>query len=159
MTIQRALPVVLAAVALAASGCGGSKSAGSDTSDATGSVAGTVETIGSTTTAEGSASFDVRWQQVNDDLQSGLKQLENGDAADRLVGAATILETCTDAVTDSLGSRADSTDQQQAVSQLRTACADAAQAAQALKDGDEDSAKSLAETALDELAAANESAK
>ena len=158
MTHHRATPLVLVALALGASGCGGSSSAGSDTAGATGSVAGTVATV-STTTAEGSASFDVRWKQVQAQLSRGLKQLQSGNAADKVVGAGTILTTCTDAVTNGLGSRADSADQQEAVSQLRTACHDASEAAAKAKDGDETAAERLARSALQELQAANDTAK
>ena len=158
MTLKRATPLVLAAVAFGASGCGGGTSAGSDTVGATGDVAGTVDTV-STTTAEGSASFDVRWDRVQTQLSRGLKQLENGDAADKVAGAGTILTTCTDSVTNGLGSRADTADQQEAVSHLRTACKDASEAAAKLKDGDESAAQRLAQTALQELQDANDAMK
>jgi hypothetical protein len=122
MTTKLALPVVLAGAALAAAGCGGSSSSG--TSGGTGTVAGTVATLSTSTTARGSASFQARFATVQRQLQQGLRQLENGN----MVGAGAVLRNCTDTVTKQLGARAQTTKQQQAVSDLRTACDAVAQA-------------------------------
>jgi hypothetical protein len=124
MTTKLALPVVLVGAALAAAGCGGSSSSG--TSGGTGTVAGTVATLttSTSTTARGSASFDARFGKVQRQLQQGLRQLEHGN----MVGAGAVLRNCTDSVTKQLGARAQTTRQQQAVSDLRTACDAVAQA-------------------------------
>jgi hypothetical protein len=159
MRPNSALPIVAAAAALLASGCGGSTSAGSDTMGATGAAEGTVSTSSTGTTVAAGATFDVEWRRVNDQLNNALKDVEDGTAADRVLAAGTILDNCTDAVTNGLDSRADSSDQKQAVQKLRNACGDASQAASALNEGHVDTAKELAKTALADLQEANDLAK
>jgi hypothetical protein len=151
-TMRTALPVVLVGTALATAGCGGTASSGSNTAGATGSVGGTVKTVSTptSTTAEGSASFDVRFRRLRQQLMSGLKQVENGSTADKIVGAGTVLSSCTDTVTNQLGTRAATPKQQEQVSRLRTACSDAANAVAKLKSGDNSAAADLARTALQE---------
>jgi hypothetical protein len=153
MKTRLILAVASIGVALAAAGCGGGTSSGSSTAGATGTVAGTVATIESpgSTTAEGSASFDVRFGRLREQLRKGLEQVRNGNAADRIVGAGTILDTCSNTVTSTLGTRADTPTQQEQVSRLRTACADAGQAVAKLKSGDTAAAGRLADTALHEI--------
>lgn len=152
-TMRIALPVVLVGMALATAGCGGSASSGSNTAGATGTVGATVSTVSTptSTTAEGSASFDVRFTRLRQQLMRGLKQVENGNAADKIVGAGTVLSSCTDTVTNQLGTRAATPKQQEQVSRLRTACTDAANAVAKLKSGDTSAAANLAGTALQEV--------
>ena len=133
---------VLAAAGLLAAGCGGSSSSSS------GTAAGEVNTSQTSTIA--AASFDVNLRKVQAQLSSGLKSVEKGD----LIGAGTVLVDCTNTVTSDLGSRAKTAEQQQSVSQLRTACTDAANALAKLKAGDKAAAKQLAQTAANEVAAA-----
>ena len=144
MTIKLALPIVLGAAALAAAGCGGS--AGSSSGAGTGTVAGTVATLSTSTstTASGTVSFNAKLGGIGQRLQRGLSRLENGNMA----GAATVLTTCQDSVTRQLGTRASTARQQQAVSYLRTACNDVAQAQTAFSKGNSSQAQTLAKNAL-----------
>lgn len=153
MTMRLALPVVAVGVALAAAGCGGSTSSKSNTAGATGTVAGTVATVSTptSTTAEGSASFNVRFTRLRQQLMRGLKQVQHGSATSKLVGAGTVLRSCSDTVTSQIGARADTPKEQQQASQLRTACNDAANAVAKLKSGDTAAAANLARTALQEI--------
>jgi len=153
MMMRLTLSVVATGFALVAAGCGGSASSGSNTAGATGTVAGTAATIESptATTVEGSASFDVRFSRLRQQLASGLEQVKNGKAADKIVGAGTVLDTCSTTVTTQLGARASTPTEQERVSQLRTACADAGQAVAKLKGGDTAAAERLAGTALQEV--------
>ena len=153
MKTRLTLPVVLAGAALVAAGCGGGASSGSSTAGATGAVAGTVATITSSTatSAEGSASFDVRFGRVRERLTNGLEKVKSGNAADKLVGAGTVLDTCSTTVTTQLGARATTPTQQERVSRLRTACAAAGQAVAKLKAGDTAAAERLAGTALQQV--------
>ncbi|HET8527495.1 MAG TPA: hypothetical protein VFL60_01185 [Gaiellaceae bacterium] len=143
MTTKLALPVVLVGTALAAAGCGGSSS--SSSSGGTGTVAGTVATLttSTSTTARGSASFNARFGKVQAQLQQGLRQLENGN----MVGAGAVLRNCTDTVTKQLGARAQTVRQQQAVSDLRTACDDVAKAQRAYGKNDTAGAATYAKKA------------
>lgn len=145
MWMKATLPIVLAAVALAAAGCGGSAS----TSAGTGSVAGTVATLPATTTSA-SASFRVQVGAVQRRLHRGLQGLEKGNLAD----AAMLLTTCQNGVTRQLGSRASTASQQQSVADLRTACDDIAKAEAKLRHGDVTVARSLAKDALGQVAQA-----
>ena len=150
MSTQRTpIIVVLACSALAAAGCGGTTRSGSGTAGATGTIEAHVST-----TAHGGATFDVRMGRLRQQLTSGLGQVENGSAVSRLAGAGTVLRACSDTVTSRLGSRAKTSHQQEQVSQLRTACSDAANAVAKLKSGDTASASNLARTALQEIAQA-----
>lgn len=146
-------PVAAIAAALVAAGCGGGASSGSDKAGATGAVAGTAATVasGTATTAEGRASFDVRFGRLRRQLANGLDQVKNGNAADKIVGAGTVLDVCGTTVTRQLGARASTPTQQERVSRLRTACADAAQAVASVKHGDTATAERLAGTALQEI--------
>lgn len=155
-TIRTSIPVVLVCSVLAAAGCGGTTNSGSKTAGATGGVeaAATTRSTPASTTAEGSASFNVRFSRVRQQLKSGLEQVENGGAAAKLVGAGTVLRTCSDTVTSELGARAGTPKQQEQVSQLRASCSDAANAVAKLKSGDTAAAASLARTALHEIALA-----
>jgi environmental stress-induced protein Ves len=131
---------LLIILALVVAGCGGS-----------GTASGTVNTSPATTAASGSASFDVNFKSARQRLTHALKQVESGDAAKSLVGAGTVLTTCSDTVTKQLGARASSSTQQQSVSALRTACTDASEAVAKLKKGDTAAASRLAQTALQEV--------
>jgi hypothetical protein len=143
MMTKLALPAVLACAALLAAGCGGSSSSG--TSGGTGTVAGTVATLSTSTstTARGSASFSVQFARVQRQLLRGLRQLRNGNMA----GAGAVLRNCTDTVTKQLGTRAQTDQQQQAVSDLRTACDDVAKAQSAYGNGDTAAAGTYAKNA------------
>lgn len=138
---------LLAVLALVVAGCGGSTSAGSSNAGATATAGGNVDTSPAVTTAGGSVSFSVDFKKTQQQLTRGLKQVEKGD----LVGAATVLTTCSDTVTGELGTRAKNSAQQQSVSSLRAACTDAANAVAKLKSGDTADATTLAKTALDEV--------
>jgi hypothetical protein len=140
-------PLLLAVLVLAAAGCGGNTSAGSDNSGATAAAGGNVNTSPAVTTAGGSVSFKVDFKKAQQQLTGGLKQVEKGD----VVGAATVLTACSDNVTTQLGTRAKSPSQQQSVSSLRAACTDASNAVAKLKSGDTAAATTLAKTALHEV--------
>jgi hypothetical protein len=120
-------------------------------------VAGTEATITGpgSTTAQASTSFTLRFGRLRRQLAHGLKQVENGN----LAGAGPVLTNCTDTVTSRLGSRTENARQQQAVSQLRTACADVAGAVSKLEHGDTAAASRLAQTALQEVEAAGRTAR
>ena len=139
-------PLLLVLV-LAASGCGGKTSAGSNNAGATATAGGNVNTSPAVTTAGGSVSFSVDFKKAQQRLTGALQQVEKGD----VVGAATVLTTCSDSVTKQLGTRAKSSAQQQSVSSLRAACTDASNAVAKLKKGDTAAAASLAKTALQEV--------
>jgi hypothetical protein len=138
---------LLVVLALVVAGCGGKTSAGSSNAGATATAGGAVNTSPAVTTAGGSVSFSVDFRKTQQQLTNGLKQVEKGD----LIGAATVLTTCSDAVTQQLGTRAKNSAQQQSVSSLRAACTDASNAVAKLKNGDTAAAKTLAKTALQEV--------
>ena len=138
---------LLVVLVLAASGCGGNTSAGSNNGGATATAGGNVNTSPAVTTAGGSVSFSVDFKKAQERLTAALEQVEKGD----VVGAATVLTTCTDTVTKELGTRAKSSAQQQSVSSLRAACTDASNAVAKLKSGQTAAAASLAKTALQEV--------
>jgi hypothetical protein len=108
-------------------------------------VAGTVATLSTSTstTARGSASFSVQFARVQRQLLRGLRQLRNG----KMAGAGAVLRNCTDTVTKQLGTRAQTDQQQQAVSDLRTACDDVAKAQSAYGNGDTAAAGTYAKNA------------
>lgn len=143
MMTKLALPAVLACAALLAAGCGGSSSSG--TSGGTGTVAGTVATLSTSTstTARGSASFALQFAKVQRQLLRGLRELRSGNMA----GAGAVLRNCTDTITKQLGARAQTDRQQQAVSDLRTACTDVARAQSAYGNGDTAAAARYAQNA------------
>jgi hypothetical protein len=143
MTTKLALPIVLAGAAFLAAGCGGSSSSG--TGGGTGSVAGTVATLSTSTstTAQGSAAFDVQFGKVQRQLEQGLRRLQNGNMA----RAGAVLRNCTDTVTNELGAQAQTSRQQQAVSDLRTACNDVAKAQAAYGNGNTSAAAKYANAA------------
>jgi hypothetical protein len=143
MTTNLALPAVLACAALLAAGCGGSSSSG--TSGGTGTVAGTVATLSTSTstTARGSASFALQFAKVQRQLLRGLRELRSGNMA----GAGAVLRNCTDTITKQLGARAQTDRQQQAVSDLRTACTPVARAQSAYGNGDTAAAARYAQNA------------
>lgn len=147
MTIKLALPVVLVGAAFAAAGCGGSSSSG--TAGGTGTVAGTVATLttSTSTTAQGSVAFNAQFGKVQRQLEQGLRQLQNGN----LAGAGAVLRNCTDTVTKQLGARAQTTQQQQAVSDLRTACNDVAKASASYRSGSTSGAGKYAKQAYMEV--------
>lgn len=155
MTIKLALPIVLAGAAFLAAGCGGSSSSG--TAGGTGSVAGTVATLSTSTstTAQGGASFDVQFGKVQRQLEQGLRQLENGNVA----GAGAVLRNCTDTVTKQLGAKAQTSLQQQAVSDLRTACNDVAKAQAAYGKGNTKAAGTYAKSAYMSVQRASQDVK
>jgi hypothetical protein len=138
---------LLVVLVLAATGCGGNTSAGSSNAGAIATAGGNVNTSPAVTTAGGAVSFGVDFKQAQQRLTSALRQVEKGD----VVGAATVLTTCSDSVTKQLGTRAKSPAQQQSVSSLRAACTDASNAVAKLKSGDTAAATSLAKTALNEV--------
>ena len=143
--MTRILMPLLAGAVLTSAGCGGTSTTGSATATTTGTTA--------------SGSFSVNFKHVQQQLTSGLKQVEQGDAVTAIAGGGAVLTNCTDTVTSQLDARAKTSEQEQAVSQLRTACADAAEAMQKLKNGDTAAAEQLAKTAAQEVADANASAK
>ena len=138
---------LLVVLVLVACGCGGNTSAGSNNAGATATAGGNVNTSPAVTTAGGSVSFSVDFKKAQQRLTAALEQVEKGD----VVGAATVLTTCTDTVTKELGTRAKSSAQQQSVSSLRAACTDASNAVAKLKSGQTAAAASLAKTALQEV--------
>lgn len=149
------LPIMLAAMGFAAAGCGASAS--SNGAGGTGSVAGTVATLptSTSTTASGGASFNAKLGNVRQQLKQGLNGIEHGS----LTSAATVLMTCQSTVTSKLGSRASTASQQQAVSYLRTACDDVAKAEAKLRKGDTSSAKTLAKDALQQVKQSEQAAR
>lgn len=138
---------LLVVLALVVAGCGGSTSAGSSNAGATATAGGNVDTSPAVTTAGGSVSFSVDLKKTQQQLTRALKQVEKGD----LVGAATVLTTCSDTVSGELGTRAKNSAQQQSVSSLRAACTNASNAVAKLKSGDTANASKLAKTALQEV--------
>lgn len=135
-------PLLIAVLALVGAGCG-TKSAAVNSST-------TVATSPSGTTAAGTVSFDVRFRRLQQQLTHSLKQIESGNAAN-VVSGGTLLTNCSNTVTTQLGARAKTASQQRQVSQLRTACADVAEAATKLAKGDAADAGRLAKTALKEV--------
>jgi hypothetical protein len=143
--MTRILMPLLAGAVLASAGCGGKSTSGTATATTTGTTA--------------SGSFSVNFKHVQQQLRSGLKQVEHGDAVTAIVGGGAVLTNCTDTVTSQLDARAKTSAQKEAVSQLRTACADVSEAMQKLKNGDTAAAEQLAQTAAQEVAEANASSK
>jgi hypothetical protein len=141
-------------------GCGGSASTTSGT-NASGTVTATVvtSTTRTSTTAHANASFNGRFSRVQQQLSAGLRQIESGKLGSVAVGSNTVLSNCTNNVSNELGARARTPRQQQAVSNLRTACDDIAEAVSKLKNGDTDAASRLARTALQEVQQANATSK
>jgi hypothetical protein len=137
--MTRILMPLLAGAVLVSAGCGGKSTSGTAT----------------TTSTTASGSFSVNFKKVQQQLKSGLKQIEEGDAVSAIAGGGAVLTNCTDTVTSQLDARAKTADQKQAVSQLRTACADVAEAMTKLKDGDTAAAEQLAKTAAQEVADAS----
>lgn len=140
-------------------GCGGgaSKSSG----NAAGTLTATIvtSTTRTSTTGQANASFNARFGRIQQQLSSGLRQIESGKLGAVALGSSTVLTDCTDSVTNQLGARARTPQQQQAVSNLRTACNDIAQAVTKVKSGDTSAAGRLARTALQEVQQANATSK
>ena len=145
--MKRAILVPLGALAasLALAACGGSGNA----SGTTAGVAGAHATI----TKHG-ASFSARTRTIETRLQAAMRKFERGDFAGAANVGGPLLTNCQGTVNGQLGARANTTQQQEAVSHLRTACQDIANASAAGKSGNLGTAKSLAEQALQEAQAA-----
>jgi len=105
--------------------------------------------------AQGSASFDAQFGRVQRQLEQGLRQLENGNMA----GAGAVLRNCTDTVTKQLGAKAQTSEQQQAVSDLRTACDDVAKAQAAYGKGNTKAAGKYAKSAFMSVQRASQDVK
>ncbi len=155
-----ALVLCCFAAVAATAGCGGSASTTSGT-NGSGTVTATVvtSTTRTSTTAHANASFNAQFSRVQQQLSAGLRQIQSGKLGSVAVGSNTVLSNCTNSVSNHLGARARTPRQQQAVSNLRTACNDIAQAVSKLKSGDTSAAGQLARTALQEVQQANATSK
>jgi hypothetical protein len=159
--VSRLAPVLCSFAAVATiAGCGGSAGTSSGT-NASGTVTATVvtSTTRTSTTAHANASFNAQFSRVQQQLSGGLRKIESGKLGSIAVGSNTVLSNCTNSVSNQLGARARTPQQQQAVSNLRTACDDIAQAVSKLKSGDTSAAGQLARTALQEVQQANATSK
>jgi hypothetical protein len=149
------------ALALLAAACGGGSKTGSSTAGVTGASTATVSTstTSAATRASANGSFDIRFGRLQRRLAAGLRQIESTKVGTVAIGAGTVLTGCTNAVTSQLGKRARTPRQQQAVSDLRTACGDVAQAVAKLKAGDKAAATRLARIALQQVRRAGSTSK
>lgn len=145
-----AAALLVSAVALAGCGGGGNNTAGTTvgtTVGAAGGVAG-VQTTKSTT------SFRMRVQGLETQLQAAVQKLQNGNLAGAANAGGSVLMHCQSLVQSKTATRASTTQQQEAVSHVRLACQDLANATSKGTSGDMTAARSLAKQALAEVQAA-----
>lgn len=135
--------------AVALAGCGGGGSASGTTVGTTRAGAGGVAGV-QTTRHGASASFDVQARGLERRIRSATTRLANGDLAGAAAVGGPLLTSCQGTVSKRLSPRASTAAQQEAVSHLRTACQDLANASRQGASGDMSAAKQLARQALDE---------
>lgn len=145
-TILAAVAALGAAVALAGCG-GGSGSASGTASGTTSGVAGAQTTKAH---AAGSASFRAQVLGMEVQLRSAVKAFQKGNVSAAARAGGPLLMHCQNVVQTKLSSQAKTAAQQAAVSHLRTACQDMANAAAKGGSGDLAAAKQLAMQALAE---------
>ncbi len=139
------------AVAAALAGCGGAGNVYGTATATTSGVAGAQTTKGHAT---GGAAFRAQVQGFELRLQGAVKAFKSGNLSGAAKAGGPLLTNCQNVVQTKLATRARTTAQQAAVSHLRTACQDMANASAKGAAGDLSAARSLAQQALTEAQAA-----
>lgn len=138
----------LLAAAVALAGCGGSGSVASGTT--VGATVGTTGGVAGVQTTQGSAGFSARVNNLQSRIRTAMRKLANGNVTGAASVGGTLLMNCQSTVDTKLAPHATTTSQKQAVSHLRTACADVSQASTKAAAGDLATAKQLAKQAMSE---------
>ncbi|HET7572168.1 MAG TPA: hypothetical protein VFJ77_05800 [Gaiellaceae bacterium] len=146
---------VLAAAA-AVAGCGGGGSASGTTVGVTTGGAGGVAGV---QTTKGGMSFSAQVNGMQKQLAAALKQFRRGNVAGAASIGGSLLTNCRTTVDRKLAPRANTTAKRQAVSHLRLACQDMANASQQATSGNMEQAKQLARQALAEVTTAKAALK
>jgi len=136
------------AAAAALAGCGGSASTSAGTVGATATGGMTTSGVAGAQTTRGSV--EVQVQGMHDDIQQAVNAIQNGDVAGMANAGGSIVRNCQDTLTNNVAPHATTTNEQQAVSRLRTACNDLSKSATKAAAGNTSAAKDLARTALDQ---------
>ncbi|HET7568845.1 MAG TPA: hypothetical protein VFJ91_12695 [Gaiellaceae bacterium] len=139
--------LLAASVALAGCGGGGTNAAGTTVGTTVGAAGG----VAGVRTTKSTTSFRMRVQGLETQLQAAVQKLRSGDLTGAASAGGGVLMHCQSIVQGKLATRANTTQQQQAVSHLRLACQDLANATSKGTSGDMTAAKSLAKQALAEV--------